>query len=147
MQSNLILSLLPPVLYYWTLFFPSLSGAAILLIAAMLGGYGGIICALLFPWLARSIFTQYHRITTYQRCLAQTGTVSLSGIVICRNCNGNAGYCWFLLRWCASFLSQAAQPDLLGNPPGRLVPFTALLLRKNNAQYPPKIVVFSHFLS
>ncbi|XP_017268265.1 putative ZDHHC-type palmitoyltransferase 6 [Kryptolebias marmoratus] len=55
------------VLYYWTLFFPSLSGAAILLIAAMLGGYGGLICALLFPWLARSIFTQYHRMTTYQR--------------------------------------------------------------------------------
>uniref|UniRef100_A0A3Q3BDN1 Palmitoyltransferase n=1 Tax=Kryptolebias marmoratus TaxID=37003 RepID=A0A3Q3BDN1_KRYMA len=54
-------------LYYWTLFFPSLSGAAILLIAAMLGGYGGLICALLFPWLARSIFTQYHRMTTYQR--------------------------------------------------------------------------------
>ncbi|KAF7641948.1 hypothetical protein LDENG_00267880 [Lucifuga dentata] len=55
------------VLYYWTLFFPTLSGAAILLIAAMLGGYGGIICGLLFPWLARSIFTQYHRMTTYQR--------------------------------------------------------------------------------
>ncbi|KAM9364700.1 uncharacterized protein KZ484_010869 [Pholidichthys leucotaenia] len=55
------------VLYYWTLFFPTLSGAAILLIAAMFGGYGGLICALLFPWLARSIFTQYHRITTYQR--------------------------------------------------------------------------------
>uniref|UniRef100_A0A3Q0T0V3 Palmitoyltransferase n=1 Tax=Amphilophus citrinellus TaxID=61819 RepID=A0A3Q0T0V3_AMPCI len=53
-------------LYYWTLFFPSLSGAAILLIAAMLGGYGGVICGLLFPWLARSIFTQYHRMTTYQ---------------------------------------------------------------------------------
>ncbi|XP_054655192.1 palmitoyltransferase ZDHHC13 [Dunckerocampus dactyliophorus] len=55
------------VLYYWTLFFPSLSGAAILLIAAMLGGYGGLLCALLFPWLARSIFTQYHRMATYQR--------------------------------------------------------------------------------
>lgn len=56
-----------PVLYYWTLLFPTLSGAAILLIAAMLGSYGGIICCLLFPWLARSIFSQYHRITTYQR--------------------------------------------------------------------------------
>ncbi|KAM6997064.1 uncharacterized protein LKV04_005798 [Tautogolabrus adspersus] len=55
------------VLYYWTLFFPSLGGASILLIAAMLGGYGGLICGLLFPWLARSIFTQYHRMTTYQR--------------------------------------------------------------------------------
>ncbi|XP_031735044.1 putative ZDHHC-type palmitoyltransferase 6 [Anarrhichthys ocellatus] len=55
------------VLYYWTLLFPTLSGAVILLIAAMLGGYGGLTCALLFPWLARSIFTQYHRMTTYQR--------------------------------------------------------------------------------
>ncbi|KAM8852404.1 uncharacterized protein ACB058_011291 isoform 2-T2 [Synchiropus picturatus] len=55
------------VLYYWTLLFPSLSGAAILLIAAMLGGYGGLIYGLLFPWLASSIFTQYHRMTTYQR--------------------------------------------------------------------------------
>ncbi|KAM3863012.1 uncharacterized protein ACN63O_012924 [Diretmus argenteus] len=55
------------VLYYWTLLFPTLGGAAILLIAAMLGGYGGLTCRLLFPWLARSIFTQYHRITTYQR--------------------------------------------------------------------------------
>ncbi|XP_061546309.1 LOW QUALITY PROTEIN: uncharacterized protein si:ch211-223a10.1 [Phycodurus eques] len=55
------------VLYYWTLFFPSLSGATILLIAAMLGGYGGVLCGLLFPWLARSIFTQYHRMATYQR--------------------------------------------------------------------------------
>ncbi|KAJ0005151.1 hypothetical protein NQD34_011365 [Periophthalmus magnuspinnatus] len=55
------------VLYYWTLFFPLLSGAVILLIAAMLGVYGSLICGLLFPWLARSIFTQYHRMTTYQR--------------------------------------------------------------------------------
>ncbi|KAM6956675.1 uncharacterized protein FYW47_012624 [Aplochiton taeniatus] len=55
------------VLYYWTLLFPSLGGAAILLIAAMVGGYGALTCSLLFPWLARSIFTQYHRMTTYQR--------------------------------------------------------------------------------
>uniref|UniRef100_A0A3P9LMV9 Palmitoyltransferase n=1 Tax=Oryzias latipes TaxID=8090 RepID=A0A3P9LMV9_ORYLA len=54
-------------LYYWTLFFPSLGGAAILLIAAMLGGYGGLICLFLFPWLASSIFSQYHRMATYQR--------------------------------------------------------------------------------
>ncbi|XP_015233140.1 PREDICTED: palmitoyltransferase akr1-like [Cyprinodon variegatus] len=54
-------------LYYWTLLFPSVSGAAILLIAAMFGGYGGLVCALLFPWLARSIFTQYHRMTSFQR--------------------------------------------------------------------------------
>ncbi|XP_061600992.1 putative ZDHHC-type palmitoyltransferase 6 [Cololabis saira] len=55
------------VLYYWTLFYPFLGGAAILLLALLLGGYGGIFCALLFPWLARSIFTHYHRMTTYQR--------------------------------------------------------------------------------
>ncbi|XP_034041345.1 probable protein S-acyltransferase 23 [Thalassophryne amazonica] len=55
------------VLYYWTLLFPTLSGTVILLIAAMLGAYGGLLCGLLFPWLARSIFTQYHRMTTYQR--------------------------------------------------------------------------------
>ncbi|XP_046886158.1 palmitoyltransferase akr1 isoform X1 [Hypomesus transpacificus] len=55
------------ILYYWTVLFPSLSGAAILLVASMLGGYGGLVCSLLFPWLARSIFTQFHRMTTYQR--------------------------------------------------------------------------------
>ncbi|XP_028324690.1 putative ZDHHC-type palmitoyltransferase 6 isoform X2 [Gouania willdenowi] len=54
-------------LYYWSILFPSLSGAVVLLIATVLGDYGGIICALLFPWLARSIFTQYHRLTPYQR--------------------------------------------------------------------------------
>lgn len=63
----IVVCLFSPVLYYWTLLFPTLSGAAILLIAAMLGGYGGLICGLLFPWLARSIFMQYHRMTTYQR--------------------------------------------------------------------------------
>ncbi|XP_061692394.1 uncharacterized protein si:ch211-223a10.1 isoform X2 [Syngnathoides biaculeatus] len=55
------------VLYYWILIFPSLSGATILLIAAMLGGYGGLLCGLLLPCLARSIFTQYHRMAAYQR--------------------------------------------------------------------------------
>ncbi|XP_019720166.1 probable protein S-acyltransferase 23 [Hippocampus comes] len=55
------------VLYYWTLFFPSLSGATILVVASMLGAYGGLLCGLLFPWLARSIFTQYHRMAIYQR--------------------------------------------------------------------------------
>uniref|UniRef100_A0A3Q2YE39 Palmitoyltransferase n=1 Tax=Hippocampus comes TaxID=109280 RepID=A0A3Q2YE39_HIPCM len=54
------------VLYYWTLFFPSLSGATILVVASMLGAYGGLLCGLLFPWLARSIFTQYHRMAIYQ---------------------------------------------------------------------------------
>lgn len=61
------LCLFSSVLFYWTLFFPTLGGAAILLIAAMFAGYGGLICGFLFPWLARSIFTQYHRMTTYQR--------------------------------------------------------------------------------
>ncbi|KAL3050278.1 hypothetical protein OYC64_012336 [Pagothenia borchgrevinki] len=54
-------------LYCWTLSFPTLSGATILIIATVLRGYGGITCTLLFPWLARSIFTQFHRMTTYQR--------------------------------------------------------------------------------
>ncbi|XP_063730197.1 palmitoyltransferase ZDHHC13 [Eleginops maclovinus] len=54
-------------LYCWSLLFPTLSGATILIIATVLQGYGGITCTLLFPWLARSIFTQFHRITTYQR--------------------------------------------------------------------------------
>ncbi|XP_035255848.1 palmitoyltransferase ZDHHC13 [Anguilla anguilla] len=53
-------------MYYWTLLFPSVSGAVILLIAARLGGYGGVFCALLFPWLARSILSQYHRINSHQ---------------------------------------------------------------------------------
>lgn len=88
-----------PVLYYWTLFFPSLGGAAILLIASMLGGYGGIVCALLFPWLARSIFTQYHRITTYQRCL---------------NCAHAHRWSWFLLISSASFFSRLPNPVYLG---------------------------------
>ncbi|XP_049591545.1 uncharacterized protein si:ch211-223a10.1 [Syngnathus scovelli] len=55
------------VVYYWTLFFPSLSGATILLVAAMTGGYGGLLCCLGFPWLAINIFTQSHRMATYQR--------------------------------------------------------------------------------
>ncbi|KAJ8014054.1 hypothetical protein DPEC_G00036270 [Dallia pectoralis] len=55
------------LLYCWTLFFPLLIGGAILIIATLLGGYGGITCVVLFPWLARSIFSQFHRMTTYQR--------------------------------------------------------------------------------
>ncbi|XP_077470308.1 uncharacterized protein LOC144085142 [Stigmatopora argus] len=55
------------VLYYWTLFFPSLCGTTILLMAATLGSYGCLLCGLLFPWLARSIFMQHHRMATYQR--------------------------------------------------------------------------------
>ncbi|KAJ8361380.1 hypothetical protein SKAU_G00179050 [Synaphobranchus kaupii] len=53
-------------MFYWTLLFPSLSGAVILLVASALGGYGGIFCALVFPWLARNILSQYHRINSYQ---------------------------------------------------------------------------------
>ncbi|KAI4877635.1 hypothetical protein NFI96_022987 [Prochilodus magdalenae] len=55
------------VVYYWTLLLPSLSGAAVLLIAAALGEYGGIFCGLLFPWLAKIILSQYHRMSSYQR--------------------------------------------------------------------------------
>ncbi|CAL8359125.1 unnamed protein product [Boreogadus saida] len=55
------------VLYYWTLLYPTLSGSVILILAALAGGYGGLLCGLLFPWLARSIFTAFHRMTTYQR--------------------------------------------------------------------------------
>ncbi|XP_018621687.2 palmitoyltransferase akr1 isoform X2 [Scleropages formosus] len=54
-------------MYYWALLFPSLSGGAIFLMAVLLGGYGGILCVLLFPWLAKCIFTQYHRMSSYQR--------------------------------------------------------------------------------
>lgn len=82
-----MMCLFTPVLYYWTLFFPTLSGAAILLIAAMLGGYGGIFCGLLFPWLARSIFTQYHRMTTYQRfynnCVRLYQNVNICSCLLC----------------------------------------------------------------
>ncbi|KAG7462503.1 hypothetical protein MATL_G00185500 [Megalops atlanticus] len=54
------------VMYYWTLLFPSVCGAVILLIAAALGGYGAVFCGLLFPCLAKSILSQYHRMNSYQ---------------------------------------------------------------------------------
>lgn len=73
-----------PALYYWSLFFPSLSGAAVLLVAAMLGGYGGLICTVLFPWLARSIFTQYHRMSTYQRYTSRMSTSKSTHATVCR---------------------------------------------------------------
>lgn len=96
--------LFSPVLYFWILFFPTLSGAAILLIAAMLGGYGGIICSLLFPCLARSIFTQYHRMTTYQRSL-QNLCASL-----CERFDR-----FLLHRWCIIHLpSRLPNPIYLG---------------------------------
>lgn len=113
---------LTPVLFYWTLFFPTLSGAAILLIAAMVGGYGGITCGLLFPWLARSIFTQYHRMTTYQRFHQNCVPISkhISVFVVS------------LVMFHPPSL-QVAQPDLLGNPLSWPGPFPALLLWKNYA--------------
>ncbi|KAJ8250745.1 hypothetical protein COCON_G00226670 [Conger conger] len=52
-------------MYYWTLVFPCASGAAVLLIAAGLGGTG-VFCALIFPWLARSLLSQYHRVNGHQ---------------------------------------------------------------------------------
>ncbi|KAL6487200.1 hypothetical protein MHYP_G00038260 [Metynnis hypsauchen] len=55
------------VVYYWTLLLPSLSGAAVLLIAAVLGEYGGVFCGLLFPWVAKITLSQYHRMSSYQR--------------------------------------------------------------------------------
>ncbi|KAL2083091.1 hypothetical protein ACEWY4_020864 [Coilia grayii] len=53
--------------YYWTLLLPSLSGGVVLLIATAMGEYGGLVCGLLFPLLARATLTQYHRISSYQR--------------------------------------------------------------------------------
>lgn len=46
---------------------PSLSGAAVFIIAATLGDYGGIFSALLFPCMAKFILSQYHRLTSFQR--------------------------------------------------------------------------------
>lgn len=101
-----MMCLFSPVLYYWTLFFPTLSGAAILLIAAMLGGYGGIVCGLLFPWLARSIFTQYHRMTTYQRfyknCVHPRQRVNIFHCLLC--------LFWDIIR----FPSRLPNPIYLG---------------------------------
>ncbi|XP_023679863.1 uncharacterized protein [Paramormyrops kingsleyae] len=54
-------------MYYWALLFPTLGGGAIFLVAVALGVYGGLVCVLLFPWLAKCIFTQYHRMSSYQR--------------------------------------------------------------------------------
>lgn len=114
------------VLYYWTLFFPTLGGAAILLIAAMLGSYGGIICCLLFPWLARSIFSQYHRMTTYQRFSQTEFSVWKVARFDCFFCTVN----------CLLPSFQVAKPDLLGNPHSWFDSFSALLLWKNISQYP-----------
>jgi len=56
-----------PVMYFWVLLLPSLSGAAVLIIAATLGEYGGIFSAVLFPCMAKVILSQYHRLSSFQR--------------------------------------------------------------------------------
>ncbi|TNN71818.1 putative protein S-acyltransferase 23 [Liparis tanakae] len=71
-----------PALYFWTLCFPTVSGGAILLIAAMMGSYGALTCGLLFPWLARSIFSQYHRMTSYQSVVVHVSMVHFSVVLI-----------------------------------------------------------------
>ncbi|XP_069044956.1 palmitoyltransferase ZDHHC13 [Lepisosteus oculatus] len=53
--------------YYWALLFPGVCGSVVLLVAALLGKYGGIFCGLIFPWLGRVIFSQYHRMSGHQR--------------------------------------------------------------------------------
>uniref|UniRef100_A0A3B1K848 Palmitoyltransferase n=1 Tax=Astyanax mexicanus TaxID=7994 RepID=A0A3B1K848_ASTMX len=55
------------VVYYWMLLVPSLSGAAVLLIAAALGEYGGVFCGVFFPWMAKVTLSQYHRMSSYQK--------------------------------------------------------------------------------
>ncbi|XP_059373337.1 uncharacterized protein LOC132110615 [Carassius carassius] len=55
------------VMYFWMLLLPSLSGAAVLIIAAALGEYGAILSAVLFPCLAKVILSQYHRLSSFQR--------------------------------------------------------------------------------
>ncbi|XP_051772053.1 uncharacterized protein si:ch211-223a10.1 isoform X2 [Ctenopharyngodon idella] len=55
------------VMYFWVLLLPSLSGAAVLIIAAALGEYGGIFSAVLFPCMAKVILSQYHRLSSFQR--------------------------------------------------------------------------------
>ncbi|XP_050981590.1 putative ZDHHC-type palmitoyltransferase 6 isoform X2 [Labeo rohita] len=55
------------VMYFWMLLLPSLSGAAVLIIAAALGEYGAIFSAVLFPCMAKFILSQYHRLSSFQR--------------------------------------------------------------------------------
>ncbi|CAM4726412.1 unnamed protein product [Leuciscus chuanchicus] len=54
------------VMYFWVLLLPSLSGAAVLIIASALGEYGGIFSAVLFPCMAKLILSQYHRLSSFQ---------------------------------------------------------------------------------
>ncbi|XP_018949703.1 palmitoyltransferase AKR1 isoform X1 [Cyprinus carpio] len=55
------------VMYFWMLLLPSLSGAAVLIIAAALGEYGAVFSAVLFPCVAKVILSQYHRLSSFQR--------------------------------------------------------------------------------
>ncbi|KAI5606307.1 palmitoyltransferase akr1-like isoform X1, partial [Silurus asotus] len=55
------------VMYNWTFLLPSISGAVVLLIAAILGDKGGVFCVLFFPLLAKVTLSQYHRMSDYQR--------------------------------------------------------------------------------
>ncbi|XP_026079559.1 palmitoyltransferase AKR1 [Carassius auratus] len=55
------------VMYFWMLLLPSLSGAAVLIIAAALGEYGAIFSAVLFPCMAKVILSQNHRLNSFQR--------------------------------------------------------------------------------
>lgn len=114
------------VLYYWSLLFPTLCGTAILLIAAMLGGYGGLICGFLFPWLARSIFTQYHRMVTYQRFDRTNVFQYPPDFTVCDGSLFRSNFSSF----------QVTQSNLLGNPHGWHAPFLVVLLWKDNAYYP-----------
>ncbi|KTF73736.1 hypothetical protein cypCar_00048478 [Cyprinus carpio] len=54
-------------MYFWMLLLPSLSGAAVLIIAAALGEYGAVFSAVLFPCVAKVILSQYHRLSSFQR--------------------------------------------------------------------------------
>ncbi|XP_028651455.1 uncharacterized protein si:ch211-223a10.1 isoform X1 [Erpetoichthys calabaricus] len=54
-------------MYCWTLMFPAVSGALVLLVSSALGKYGAACGTLFFILLARMIFFQYHRINGIQR--------------------------------------------------------------------------------
>lgn len=55
------------VMYYWMLMLPSLIVATALIISAALGEYGGIFSALMFPFMAKVMLSQYHRLSSFQR--------------------------------------------------------------------------------
>ncbi|TRY83636.1 hypothetical protein DNTS_003865 [Danionella cerebrum] len=55
------------VMYFWMLLFPTLSGGVVLIISVALGEYGGMFSAVIFPFLAKVILSQYHRLNSFQR--------------------------------------------------------------------------------